>query len=101
MFSLFQLEASNSKQDPKPHFAFSIHTMKYDELNCIMCSKCSCFYLFPFQVQQALDQELSKVAKAFGGSGSEDMTQFPAIKFNEPTLEDVNLEKWTQLEEPS
>ncbi|CAH1365159.1 hypothetical protein MTP99_001451 [Tenebrio molitor] len=44
-------------------------------------------------IQKELTSELDKVAKAYGGGPGVDMTQFPSIKFTDPVIDPINLEK--------
>ncbi|KAJ9600510.1 hypothetical protein L9F63_009200, partial [Diploptera punctata] len=44
-------------------------------------------------IQRELQAELDKVAKQYGGGEGVDMTQFPTLKFNEPEVDSINLEK--------
>merc|ERR1712212_1215 len=39
------------------------------------------------ELEAQLNQELSKVANAYGGAGGADMTKFPSIKFEEPKID--------------
>ena len=38
-----------------------------------------------------LQNELDKVAKAYGGGAGVDMTAFPELKFEELTLDSINI----------
>lgn len=44
-------------------------------------------------IQRELKSELEKLVKNYGGEKSEDMVKFPSLKFTEPTLDPINLEK--------
>jgi len=41
--------------------------------------------------EAALQSELDKVAKQYGGGAGVDMTSFPTITFAEPTIEAINI----------
>ena len=41
-----------------------------------------------------LQNELDKVAKAYGGGAGVDMTAFPELKFEELTLDSINISQW-------
>ncbi|XP_077296975.1 ATP synthase, coupling factor 6 [Arctopsyche grandis] len=43
-------------------------------------------------IEREMKSELEKLARQYGGEGSTDMTQFPSLKFNEPTLDAINQE---------
>lgn len=43
------------------------------------------------EVEAELQSELDKVAKAYGGGQGVDMTAFPALKFQEPKLENLDI----------
>ncbi|XP_019881576.1 ATP synthase-coupling factor 6, mitochondrial [Aethina tumida] len=45
------------------------------------------------ELEKELKKELEKVAKQYGGASGEDMTKFPSFKFQEPTIDPINLEK--------
>ena len=45
--------------------------------------------------QLELQNELDKVAKAYGGGAGIDMTAFPELKFEEPTIDPINIAQWT------
>merc|ERR1712098_718186 len=38
-----------------------------------------------------LQNELDKVAKAYGGGAGVDMSSFPEFKFDEPTIDPINI----------
>eukprot|EP00092_Neocalanus_flemingeri_P021452 GFUD01023261.1.p1 GENE.GFUD01023261.1~~GFUD01023261.1.p1 ORF type:complete len:103 (+),score=29.03 GFUD01023261.1:60-368(+) len=41
--------------------------------------------------QLELQNELDKVAKAYGGGAGVDMSAFPELKFEEPTIDPINV----------
>ena len=41
--------------------------------------------------QAELEAELNRVAKQFGGSDGEDMTQFPSLDFSDPEVEKIDV----------
>ena len=41
--------------------------------------------------QAEVQTELARVAKQFGGADGEDMTQFPALEFQDPEVENINI----------
>jgi F-type H+-transporting ATPase subunit 6 len=43
------------------------------------------------QLEKELQNELDKVAKAYGGGAGVDMAKFPEFKFNDPKLDDIDL----------
>ena len=45
------------------------------------------------EAEAALEMELEKVAKAYGGGAGIDMTKFPDFKFEDPVLDDVPLKQ--------
>ncbi|KAL1514238.1 hypothetical protein ABEB36_003525 [Hypothenemus hampei] len=45
------------------------------------------------ELQKELKQELEKVSKQFGGGAGVDMTKFPELKFQDPVIDPINLEK--------
>lgn len=42
------------------------------------------------ETERELKNELERIAKTYGGSGSEDMTKFPEFKFTEPQVDAIN-----------
>uniref|UniRef100_A0A182TQ12 ATP synthase-coupling factor 6, mitochondrial n=1 Tax=Anopheles melas TaxID=34690 RepID=A0A182TQ12_9DIPT len=42
------------------------------------------------EIQRELKQEMEKLAKQYGGGQGEDMTAFPAFKFEEPKIDPIN-----------
>ena len=41
--------------------------------------------------QAAVQAELARVAKQFGGAEGEDMAQFPELEFEDPEVENINV----------
>ena len=41
--------------------------------------------------QAAVQTELARVAKQFGGAEGEDMAQFPQLEFEDPEVENINV----------
>ncbi|XP_058119171.1 ATP synthase-coupling factor 6, mitochondrial [Anopheles ziemanni] len=42
------------------------------------------------EIEKELKQEMDKLAKQYGGAAGEDMTNFPAFKFVDPTIDPIN-----------
>jgi len=43
------------------------------------------------EIQRALEDELSRLEKQYGGGKGVDLTKFPAFTFKEPTIDSINL----------
>lgn len=41
-------------------------------------------------IQAEMTRELEKLSKVYGGTGKEDMTQFPSFKWSEPVVDPIN-----------